>query len=286
MKFLIQTFLFLVFSASAIFGAYENIQLHAHQGEFFLAPPNSWASVKKAFDLGSKYVEFDVGITNSGEMICVHWDGELNAHWGITKTFADVTAEDIKNSKLSPSLPYASEYSDMKLNTLDQILAVTPKDGYLIVDVKRSDSIFPKKFDEALQKAGLSRSNMIVPHWLINEFRKISTEYDKATYSIYFSSDPGTNPNQTAEFLIADAKRISPYIKIISVGQAGEGSLYLKKIGRDFVKKIKNAGFMFAAWTTDSPALAKKLIDEYEADIIYTNKAADMREKLGKPRER
>ena len=286
MKNIFFSFIFAVISAQTLFGAYENIQLHAHQGEFYLAPPNTWASVKKAFDLGSKYVEFDVGITDSGEMICVHWDYELSSQWGINKTFAAVTAEDIEKSRPSSSLPYASEYKDMRLNTLDQILAVVPKDGYLIVDVKRSNAVFPKKFDEALQKAGLSRSNMIIPHGLINKFREISTEYDKATYSIYFSSDPGTNPNQTAEFLIADAKRISPYIKIMSVGQAGEGTLYLQKIGKDFFKKLKAAGFLCAAWTTDSPALAKQLIDEYGVDIIYTNKAADMRKKLGKPRER
>ncbi len=274
-----------VFFLSYILSSYclYGVEIYAHQGESMLAPENTPQSIKLAFDKGAKFAEFDVSITDSGEMVCVHWDEQLKYIWGIDKPVSKLTRQDIENSKLSPKNRFAEEYPDAKLATLDQILAVVPANAYLLVDIKIFNADFPKKFDDAIIKAGLKRSHMYIPVGLLEHFRKISWEYNKAMYSVYLHK-PSSEKNLTAEQIIETAKnfKMAKYLKSINIGQAGQGEEFLKRLNDvDFFKKIKAAGFKAGAWTTDDPKLAKKLIDEYGIDILYTNKAAEMKEKLG-----
>lgn len=265
----------------------KKVTIIAHQGEMKLEPPNTPQSVKRAFDTGSKYVEFDVAETESGELICVHWDNELKYQWGINKPLPKVTKEDIENSRHQWKHVLA-RYPDIKLPVLDEILAVVPKDGILIVDIKRFTKDFPKKFDDAIMKAGLKRSNMYIPHAFIMEFRKISKQYKNAMYSIYLHK-PSTEKNLTAEEIIEYVNNhpAKKYIKNIGIGQAGQGKEFFKRLNdKDFFRKIKAAGYQAAAWTTDSLADAKCLIEEYDVDIIYSNIAEKMRSDLGLPKDR
>ena len=269
---------------TSLYAREHKVSLHAHQGEFFYAPPNSAPAVKKAFDSGSKYVEFDVAITDSGEMICVHWDHELKHQWGINKPLAKVTRQDIDNARPTPDAHRNKpEFINMKLTELDDVLAVTPRDGYLIVDVKRANKDFYKKFDDAVIKAGLQRSHMYIPLFALEEFRKISREYNKAYLTRYLHK-PSTEKNLSAEDMIEMANKhpLKKYIKIISIGQAGQGEEFFKRLNdKDYFRKIKAAGYLASAWTTDDVKVARKLIEEYGVDILYTNRAESMRKDLG-----
>ncbi len=265
------------------------VQIWAHQGESRLEIPNSPMAVKRAFELGSKYVEFDVSITNSGEMICVHGAHELKSHWGITKKLKDITREDIEKSKIKLK-HFSKKYPNAKLPTLEQIFAVVPPDGILVVDVKRFNEEFVKKFDTLLQKAGLKRSQIIIANRsveLAKMFKKISPEYNKFRTS-YFFGEKWKN-NASAEEVIKHTTRGEKDIfYTIGIGQAGLEKKYLKFLSqdKDYFRKIKSAGYVPCAWTTDNPELAKKLIHEYGVEIVFSNKASFLREKLGLPKER
>ncbi len=276
-------------SISTLNAVPRKVSLHAHQGEFYYAPPNSAPAVKKAFDSGSKYVEFDVAITDSGEMICVHWDHELKHQWGINKPLAKITRQDIDNARPTPAAHRNKpEFMDMKLTELDDVLAVTPRDGYLIVDIKRGGKDFDKKFDAAVMKAGLQRSHMYLPLFALEGFRKISKEYNKAYLTRYLHK-PSPEKNLSAEDMIEMANKhpLKKYIKIISIGQAGHGEEFFKRLNdKDYFRKIRAAGYLASAWTTDDVKVAKKLIEEYEVDILYTNRAESMRKDLGLKPER
>lgn len=265
------------------------VQIWAHQGESRLEPANTPMAIKRAFELGSKYVEFDVYITNSGEMICVHGKGELRAHWGINKLPKDITREDIEKSKLQIK-HFAERYPNAKIPTLEQIFAVTPKDGILVADVKNFNEEFVKKFDELLLKAGLKRSQIIVANRnakLAKMFKKISPEYSKFRTSYFFGEK--WKQNAPAEDVIKHTTRDGKDIfYTIGIGNAGLEKNYVKFLSqdKDYFRKIKAAGYVPCAWTTDNPELAKKLIYEYGAEIVFSNKASYIREKLGLPKER
>ncbi len=267
----------------------EAVSLHAHQGEFFLAPPNSAEAVRLAFEKGSRYVEFDVFITDSNELYCVHGDPEVKHQWNIDKPATALTRQDIENSRFRKNW-YGNDFSHMRLSTLDEVLAVVPTNGFIVADIRlpNKKECFFKKFDEAIVKAGLRRSNVIIPVQFIKKFREVSKEYNKATFTLYLNK-PSPEKNLSAEEIIARVKKHKEgkFVKMISIGQAGQGEEYLKRINdKDFFRKIKAAGYKAAAWTTDDSKFAKKLIDEYGVDIIYTNRAEAMRKDLNIPRER
>ncbi len=266
------------------------VSIHAHQGEWTNEPANSWVAVKKAFDTGSKYVEFDLCFTKSGEFICVHCDNSLKGQWHINnKKIADVTKEDIEQSRPKQK-KYAERYPNMRISTLDDILRITPKDGCLIVDVRGFRKGYAEKFDEAVVRAGLKRENMYIPAGLIHHFRAISKEYVNAYYTIFLSK-PSTEKNLTAEEIIKNAKnhKNKEFIRIISIGQAGYNLAgdYLKRINdKDYFRKFKKAGYLASAWTSNDPKMVKTLIEEYDIDIVYSDRADFIRKTLNIPAER
>lgn len=264
----------------------------AHQGECYIEPPNTAPSIKTAFDWGSKFVEFDVAISDYGVLICSHDSGELKRYWGIDVPLEKVTMEDVAKTKLSKDVVGAERYPNLKVSTIEDIFAVTPKDGFLFVDIKRFNKDFAKKFDEALKKAGLKRSHMIIPLFAIEEFRKISKEYDKAVLTV-FTGMPDLQRTFTIEEIFETINKYEgrgkEFLKIVGIGHVGFGEkTFLKKIkgDKDFFKKIKAAGYIPMAWTTHSEGFSKKLFETYGVEIICTNKAAHMRKELGLPRER
>lgn len=276
--------------AASICSAVElkDVKLVAHQGEFFLEPPDTPMSVKKAYDLGSKIVEFDVFDTDENQMVCFHGPHELKSHWGFAKPPRKLTKEDVKNSRYAHK-HFKQRYPNQTIPTLEQILAVVPKDGTILLDSRPQDrKRFAKLFDEALLKAGLKRSQIIPTTASLNELREISPEYTGAIWFHCFN--PKAKKNISAEELIAIVKKNknAKHIKYIGVGQAGWGAeKFLNLVGdKDFFKKIKAAGFIPCAWTSDDPTLIKKLAEEYDVELVLTNRASWIRQQLGIPKDR
>lgn len=261
------------------------VQLVAHQGEMLLEPPDTPMSVKKAYDLGSKIVEFDVFDTDENQMVCFHGPNELKWHWGINKPPHKLTKEDVKNSRYAHKA-FRQRYPNQSIPTLEQILAVVPKDGIILLDSRPQDrKRFAKLFDSALLKAGLKRSQIIPTLTSLKELREISPEYTGAIYFHCFNRN--SDKNITAEQLIANAKK-HKHVKYIGVGQAGWGAnVFIKLVNdKDFFKKIKAAGYIPCAWTTDDPAFIKKLVEEYGVEFVLTNRAAWIRQQLGISKDR
>lgn len=279
-----------IICAASICSAIElkDVKLVAHQGEFLLEPPDTPMSVKKAYELGSKIVEFDVFDTDENQMVCFHGPNELKWHWGINKPPRKLTREDVKNSRYAHKA-FKQRYPNQTIPTLEEILAVVPKDGMILLDSRPQDpKRFAKLFDSALLKAGLKRSQIIPTLSSLNELREISPEYTGAI--LFHCFNPKAQKNISAEELIAVAKRHknAVHIKYIGVGQAGWGTdLFLKLVNdKDFFKKIKAAGFIPCAWTTDEPELVKILVKEYGVEFILTNRASWMRQQLGIQKDR
>ena len=261
----------------------EKVEFRAHQGERFLAPQSSATAVKKAFELGSDCVEFDVSMTDDGSFVCVHDRGALKAYWGIDKPINKITKQDIEASSLLPKARkgFFRDCPDMKISTLDDVLAVTPKDCRLIVDIKRFTPTFAKEFDKAVLRHGLKRSNMILTRHF-DAFRKISPEYAQVieinTSVIGFPNKPPKIMPAEHYIEIAKKHKYAKHIKFISLGQAHFGEHFLEQLpSKDFFKKIKAAGYKSVAWSSDNPEFIKKLAEEYDVDVIYTNKASFVR---------
>lgn len=262
---------------------------YAHQGECTIEPPNTAAAVKTAFELGSKYVEIDLFMTKSGELVCIHCNNQLKSMWETGgKKVEELTKEDILKTRLKKGYKYAAKYPDMHISTLDDVFKVTPKNGYLIIDARGFRPGYAEKFDEAIARAGLERSKMILPIYAMDSFRKLSKEYNKGVIFIWLSKKP-PEKNLTAEQVLAGQKKGKnfKFLKWLGIGQAGFGAKdYCARLNdKDYFRKFRAEGIAPCAWTTDDPEIAKVLIDEYDVEVIATNKPAEMRKALGYPKE-
>ena len=228
-------------TASLSFG---DIAVHSHRGEKSLAPENTVEAIKLAYDLGSLMIETDVNLTKEGHLVVMHGKRELKKYWGIDKEVADLTLEDLKNSKLACPQEFDPKYANVKIPTFDEILKVIPKDKRFELEIKTYGDTFADKAVEAIKKAGLTEKNVYITCFkpeVIKDFKKKYPQF-KTMYICYISKKNG-KLTKTAEEIIAIAK------------DAGASEVAIggyRNMDRAFVKKIQDAGFVVCVWQVEN----------------------------------
>ena len=91
----------------------------AHRGASGLAPENTMAAFKKAYDTGVSMIELDVQKTKDGHLVIMHDDTVDRTTNGKGK-IEDLTLEEIK--KLDAGSWFSSEYTGEKIPTLGEVL--------------------------------------------------------------------------------------------------------------------------------------------------------------------
>ena len=215
-------------TASLSFG---DIAVHAHRGEKSLAPENTVEAIKLAYDLGSLMIETDVNLTKEGHLVVMHGKRELKKYWGIDKEVADLTLEDLKNSKLACPQEFDPKYANVKIPTFDEILKVIPKDKRFELEIKTYGDAFADKAVAAIKKAGLTEKNVLVTSSspeIIKDFKKKYPQF-KTMFICNLHKKTG-KLNKSAEEIIKMAK----------FGGASEIAIGgYRNMDRAFVKKIQ-----------------------------------------------
>ncbi len=241
----------------------EKIRMHAHRGEPSLAPQNTVESIKLAFDLGALMIETDCWLTKDGSMVICHERGELKKYWGIDKQPSELTAEEIKNAKLVCADKFDKKYADCKLPTLDDVLAVIPKDKSFELEIKHYGDGFADKVEAARIKAGLDYSNILITSFrddVIRDFKKKYPKYE-TLFIVWVGKDAKPEP------IIERAKNAG-------ASQVAIGGY--RNINADFVAKIKAAGLKVGVWQVenlDDLAFAARL----GVDRVCSNYASRLR---------
>lgn len=235
------SFVCIISSALLAFG---DIAVHSHRGEKSLAPENTVEAIKLAYDLGSLMIETDVNLTKEGHLVVMHGKNELKKYWGIDKEVADLTLEDLKNSKLVCPQNFDKKYANVKIPTFDEILKVIPKDKRFELEIKVYGDAFADKAVEAIKRAGLTEKNVLVTCFnpeVIKDFKKKYPNF-KTMYICWITKKNG-NLSKTAENIIEIAK------------DAGASEVAIggyRNIDRQYVKKIQDAGLLVGVWQVEN----------------------------------
>ena len=233
---------------SAVAGG--KIRVHSHRGETDFAPQNTAEAIKLAYDMGSLMIETDFWQTKDGSIVCVHARHELKNLWGIDKDPRDLTAEEIKSARLAHPERFDKKYADCRLPMLDDILAVIPKDKKFELEVKWYGKGFADKVDAARKKAGLKRENILITSFSADVVKDFKSKYPDYETMLILSYNP---EKHSPESIISTAKRAG-------VSQVALGNY--RKIDREFVRKIQDAGFKVGVWQVqnlDDLAYAAKI---------------------------
>lgn len=239
----------------------------AHRGENKLAPENSIEGANIAWKNGVKFVEADFHEISTGEIICIHGKRELKKYTGIEKEIPTLTISEIpllnlakgKKAKKKIGIIKSAKVLNksnlvrfvesrkiefVKVPTMEEMMATVPQDGTLVFEIKSYSDSYAKKVDDARQKAGLRKEQVIIIAFNADYLKDFNSKYKGyKTLWLYALKMKDGKINYTPEEAIAKCKEIGA-----SGVDVGRTSL----IGQQYISEIKKAGFEFYVWTVNN----------------------------------
>ena len=149
----------------------------AHRGENRLAPENSIEAANIAWKNGVKFVEADFCEISTGEIVCIHGNRELKKYTCVDKKIADLTASDIPTLNLAKGEKWKGKFDFVKVPTMQEIMATVPSDGTLVFEIKSYSDSYAKKLDDARQKAGLRKDQILIIAFNADYLKDFNSKY-------------------------------------------------------------------------------------------------------------
>jgi len=198
-----------------------------HRGAMGHETENTLASVQKALDLGVDMIEIDIFKVKSGELVVFH-DETLDRLGNAGGRIEDYNYFALQRVILD---------GNHKIPMLQEVLRLIDNKVALNIELKgkgttdRLNHILKYYIDEK----GWSKDNFIISSFDWDELRAMRKIDDKIKIAILTEDDPA-NAIKVAEELKAEA--INPHFK---------------KLTRENVLAIKDAGFKIYTWTVNEP---------------------------------
>jgi glycerophosphoryl diester phosphodiesterase len=241
-------------------------EIIAHRGENKLAPENTLAAFRLAWQRGADAVELDVHLTADGYLVVCH-DKDTKRMADKNLVIAQSTLAELRK------LTFGPPESGQKIPLLSEVLETIPEGKRLFVEVKIGPEAVPvlKKDIEASHKRAEQVVIISFQKAVIAEAKRRLPQH-RAFWLADFKRDKKTKRwSPTVDKLISQARAI--HADGIDLG-------YADPFDRACAEKIRAAGFELYAWTIDSPEVARRLID-FGVVGITTNRAGWLREQLG-----
>ena len=256
---------------------YGKVTLACHRGENTVAPENTMASYKLAWQRGDQYCETDIQLTKDGKVVICH-DPDTYRTSGNKKkvvikdaTLAEVQAVDVGSFK-------DPKYAGQHCPTLDELYDSIPDSHHgVYTEIKSGIDVVPA-FVKIVRDRKMTPEQVIVISFhpdALEASKKALPEFKHYLLAAHKKdrAHPGkylAKPN--VDEWIATAKQIH------ADGLDLQGA---PPLNQSECKKIIDAGLELHLWTIDDPAVARKYID-WGAKSITTNRAHDLREELAR----
>jgi glycerophosphoryl diester phosphodiesterase len=247
----------------------HKMALLAHRGESYIAPENTLAAFKMAWDKGAKAVELDVYLTKDHKIVVVH-DANTKRTGGADLVIKDTDSVELR--KLDLGKLKGEQFAGEKIPFLDEVLAAMPKGGTIFCEIKCGVEILPF-LQEVLDKSGKRSQVTIISFSLdvVSASKKMMPDCPT-----YYLRSPAKDP-ATGKLLAYDSKLIQAALDNHLDGLDLEHTLMTK----EYVDAIKAAGLAIWTWTVDDVPEAKRQM-ELGVDGMATNRTAWMAEQLAK----
>jgi glycerophosphoryl diester phosphodiesterase len=234
----------------------------AHRGASYLAPENTVASAKLAWELGADAVECDIHLSKDNRIMVIH-DKDTKRTCSGKKNLDIADSPSTLLRDLDAGVWKDSKFKGEKIPFLTEIVETVPAGKTLVVEVKCGVEVIPplvRMMEKCTKKEQIV---FIAFDW------KTMVEVKK------------TFPDNKCYWLSASKSGLSK--KIIEAAENGlDGvNLHYSIIDEEVVKLAKENKLEVLAWTVDDPAEAKRL-SELGVTKITTNKPDLLKEELGK----
>lgn len=239
----------------------------AHRGNSHVAPENTLAAIRLAWEQRADGVEIDVRLSSDRRLVVIH-DASAKRTTGKNWNVAQHTSANLKT--LDAGKWKSKKWTGEKIPVLEEVLAILPAHKKLIIEIKCGPEIItPLK--KALKKIKYPAKQIAIAGFSLPLLRQIKKALPEIpTYwNFCFKKIPrGWTPQISR--LLTRAKKMN--------------ALYLKACGAitpALAREVRQAGLELHVWTIDSPSVAKKMAC-LGVNSITTNRPEWLREKLEK----
>ncbi|WP_045521315.1 glycerophosphodiester phosphodiesterase family protein [Neobacillus niacini] len=208
----------------------------AHRGVPSIAPENTMASYRKAYELGADMIETDVQRTKDGKLVIMH-DSKVDRTTNGTGYVKDLTLEQIRG--LDAGIKFSPEFAGEKVPTFAEYLnEFNGKDVVLLVELK-ADGI-EKQVMQEIEQAGMI-DNVVIQSFNANHIRNTrSLNQEVGTGYLYSSGSPSTTDS-----------RLKKALQMMQYGASMNATLNADygSLNPEFIQYMRQRGFLNMHWT-------------------------------------
>lgn len=231
--------LILSFMIMANISTNGQVKIIAHRGASYLAPENTVASAKLAWEENADATECDIWLSGDNRIIVCH-----------DETTARTTGENYKisetDSKVLRTLEAGSfkdeKFKGEKLPFLEEIIETVPPGKELVVEIKCKSEVLP--FLKSIVDNYSGKCNF---SFICFDFETISET--KRTF-----------PEYPCYWLCSNPLIMNKYLTKVKDANLEGISLYFALINKKLMKKAENLDLEVYSWTVDDVKAAKRLI--------------------------
>jgi len=232
-----KTLLILLIMLPGVFGSGQ-VKIIAHRGASYLAPENTVAASRLAWELGADAVECDIYLTGDNKIIVCH-DGTTKRTTGEDYRISETDSKTLR--KLDAGSFKDVKYRGERLPFLKELIKTVPADKELVVEIKCKSEILPflKKEIDRYRK-GRNFSFICFDFQTISDTKRIFPEYP-------------------CYWLCSNAALLEATFDKVPAADLEGISLSYAIINESVIKKAGDLNLEVYSWTVDDPAEAKRL---------------------------
>lgn len=232
----------------------QQVSYVGHRGASYLAPENTLASIRLAWDLNAPAAECDVMLTKDNRIIVFH-DKKGKRLTGNDFVVKESDYEAIKNYPVILRETNKKKYQGATIPLLAEVLGSVPENKTLVIEIKTGPEILP-----FLEK-------VINDHWKTGNIVFIAFDFETilATKELY--------PGVPCYYLSAFRTDIKRKFKTIKNSDLDGVNLRHKIISKKLVQRFNKHNKEVWCWTVNRPEDAQKVI-EAGVTAITTDKPA------------
>lgn len=215
------------------------VEIIAHRGASYIAPENTIASSKLAWELGADAVEVDIYLSKDNKIICMH-DSNTKRTTGQEFKIKDTRSGILR--KLDAGSFKDERYKGEKIPFLREVINEVPEGKELVIEIKCGSEILPF-LEKTIRKSGKNIKYVFIAF----DFQTISDTKKKF-------------PKLACYWLCSSPALLEQNLDKVHAAALEGVSLNNKLINERIAKSVKDLGLELFAWTVDDPEEAKRLI--------------------------
>ena len=232
--------IFILFAMALLFNkGYGQVEIIAHRGASYLAPENTVASSRLAFELGADAVEVDIYLTSDNKIVCIH-DANTKRTAGADHVVKETGSEVLRS--LDAGSWKSAVYKGEKIPFLKEVIKSVPLGKKLVVELKCGSEVLP-----------LLKST-VIKYLKRREFTFIAFDFQTIT------DTKKTFPDNPCHWLCSNKALLEKNLPLVPGAGLDGVSLSYGLIDEQVAKKVKDLNLELFTWTVDDPDEARRLI--------------------------